>query len=215
MEFSMAYVAISNELQTAVVHGIRAMAHRELTTIGAVPKLKGTEAFVTEALWGDYVALRQQMPPDWKRKADRILVRIQFGESVHQETMFMQAEQEAPPRYDPYNPPRVTVDQAHPDIAEIARVLSNVRDAKKRWQDVEQQVLQFLRQCKSLNEGLKLWPDLRMYIPKDYLQRIERKVERPKEGNAAALDTLKSINTDQIVAAAVIARMSTGGTNES
>lgn len=206
----MAYVAISNELESTVRDGIRAMARRELDTIGEVPRLKGTESFVEQALWGAHAHLKSQIPADWKQKADRIILRINFAEGAWQETVFLQAEQEAPPRYNIYSVPKAILSHDDPDAAAIVTIVSNRRDAQKRWKAVEDQVMQFLANCKSLNEGLKLWPDLRMYIPKHFLDRVERKAERQKNSGTAALDVLKNMDTDQIVAAAVIARMSTG-----
>lgn len=208
----MAYVAISTELQHAVRDGIKAMARKELETIGEVPKLKGTEPFIEEAHWGSYAHLRGQIPKEWKREASTIFLRVEFPDGTWQEPIGFVAAQDTPPTYSPYSYAKATVHADHPDIAHIAAVISNRRDAQKRWKEVEEQVMAFLLKCKSLNEGLKLWPDLRMYIPKHYLDRVERKVDRPKEASGAA-DVLKSIDTNQIVAAAVIARMSTGSTD--
>jgi hypothetical protein len=209
----MAYVAISKELESAVLDGIRAMSRKEFATIGEVPKLKGTEPFVEAALWGAHVHLKGQIPAEWKRRADRVVLEVKFPEYTFRWTSFLEAQQEAPPMFDLYSPPQVSVAYDNPEVAHIATVVSNQRDAQNRWSAVEKQVLQFLRNCKSLNEGLKLWPDLRMYIPPSYLKRVERKVERSKSESNAAVDALKSMNTEEIVAAAVIARMSTGAVN--
>ena len=211
----MAYVAISNELQDAVRHGIQAMARRELETIGAVPTILGTEPFVEQALWGQHAALKTQMPKDWMQTADRIVLRIEFPEGAWQETMMLKNYQSAPPKYNCYSPPKVVLKYSDPEITHIVKIVSDRVDAQRRWAGVEKQVMEFLQKCKSLNEGLKLWPDLRMYIPPSYLDRVARKVERPKDDGAAAKDALKNMNTDEIVAAAVIARMSTGKNEES
>ena len=66
--------------------------------------------------------------------------------------------------------------------------------------------MKFLEACKSLNEGLKLWPDLKYYIPEQYLKKVAEKVEKKKRPSEA-LDALKEIDVDQIVANAVMARM--------
>jgi hypothetical protein len=59
--------------------------------------------------------------------------------------------------------------------------------------------------CKSLNEALKLWPDVRIYIPKEFLERVERKVERTT--NSGGAEAIKKVDTDAAVSAAAIARM--------
>lgn len=210
----MAYVAISGELIDSVRSGIQAMARKELATIGEVPKLKGTESFVEAALWGKYAHLKPQMPQEWTRPCGAIVLRIQLPEGAWQETILFITPAAAPPNYTAYSTPKVTLNYDDESIKEILDVITNRRDAQKRWSEVEEHVLKFLQKCKSLNEGLKLWPDLRMYIPKHFLDRVERKVERTKETSTAALDALKNMDTDKIVAAAVIARMSTDTKDE-
>lgn len=210
----MAYVAISNELLESVRSGIRAMGRRELDTIGPIPPLEGNEPFISQALWGPHLHLRSQIPSEWKKKCDSITVRIQFADgAAWQDTLSIKTPVEAPPNYDIYRKPKMQLTHDDASLVAIVDRISNRRDAERRWRDVETHVLGFLGQCKSLNEGLKLWPDLRMYIDKHYLDRVERKVERSKEASSAA-EALKAIDTNQIVAAAVIARMSTGSTDE-
>lgn len=211
----MAYVAISNELRESVRSGIRAMARRELDTIGSVPKLQGTEPFIEKTLWGQHLPLKSQIPGEWKKQCTHVNVRIGFPDGgAWQDSLALNTVAEAPPNYDFYRTPKVQLQHDDPAVKEIVDRISNRRDAEKRWREVETHVLGFLDKCKSLNEGLKLWPDLRMYIDKHYLDRVERKVERSKEASQAA-EVLKNIDTSQVVAAAVIARMSTGRNEES
>jgi hypothetical protein len=209
----MAYVAISGELIDSVRRGIQSMARKELDTIGEVPKLQGTEPFIEQALWGPYAHLKGQMPKEWLRSCGAITLNIQFPDGAWQEAVSLNTAADAPPNFNSYNTPKVRLQQDDPAIASIVERVGNRNDANKRWRTVESQVINFLQKCRSLNEGLKLWPDLRMYIPKSYLDRVERKVERTKESSQAA-ETLKAIDTNQVVAAAVIARMSTGKTEE-
>jgi hypothetical protein len=210
----MAYVAISNELIDNVRGEIRGMARKELDTIGPLPKLQGTESFIEQHLWGNLVHLKGQMPSQWKKHCSQVILRIHFPDgAVWQDHVTLATPAEAPPDYDFYKTPKVSFQHDDPSIAHIVTQIGNRNDAQKRWQAVESQVLDFLRKCKSLNEGLKLWPDLRMYIHPHYLERVERKVERSTASSGAA-EVLKSIDTNQIVAAAVIARMSTGGGEE-
>lgn len=204
----MAYVAISNELQSAVRDGIRAMHRKELAAVGEVPCLEGTEPFVEKALWGKYAHLKPMMPAEWKKKANSITMRITFPEGAWQEYVSLKAPQEAPPTYNTYDQPKVIFSHDDPTLTSFVSVITNRQDAHKRWKGVEEQVMQFLTNCRSLNEGLKLWPDLRMYVPKQYLDRVERKVERSKDESNAAREALKNIDTNQVVAAAVIARIS-------
>jgi uncharacterized protein with von Willebrand factor type A (vWA) domain len=84
-----------------------------------------------------------------------------------------------------------------------------VADINSRWKKVQNDVSKFLESCKSLNEAVKLWPDIKLYVPEQYLKRLNESVAREKkqqEANAA-LEALQSIDTDFAVAAAVGARL--------
>jgi hypothetical protein len=72
----------------------------------------------------------------------------------------------------------------------------------ERWSKIENELTGFLKQCKSLNEAIKLLPSVKMYVDKDDLERLERKVERkPRE------ELTISIDTETITASAVAARL--------
>jgi hypothetical protein len=75
-------------------------------------------------------------------------------------------------------------------------------------------VLSFLQHCKSLNEALKLWPDIRIYIPQRYLDKAETVTKKAKAAESTALEHLKSIDTDNAVASAVMLRMRESSTVE-
>jgi hypothetical protein len=62
----------------------------------------------------------------------------------------------------------------------------------------------FLGKCKSLNEALKLWPGVKMYIPREYIERVERKVER----KVREKEILEDTPVDTLTAAAIAARLS-------
>jgi hypothetical protein len=76
-----------------------------------------------------------------------------------------------------------------------------------KWADIKEQVIKFLRSAKSLNEALKLWPALALYISDSYISRVNDKVSRGATVSKAA-EILAQIETDNITAAAVSAKMS-------
>jgi hypothetical protein len=118
-----------------------------------------------------------------------------------------------PPNTRPYSF-AIEVDEHHPLIAEHVVYRKKVAEVDARWDKVRTDVLKFLENCKSLNEAIKLWPDIRIYIPKQYIERVEKKAERSVSTNSA-LDILKGIDTDGAVAAAIGARLaSAGGSHE-
>lgn len=75
-------------------------------------------------------------------------------------------------------------------------------EVAQRWNKVKQDVLTFLKQYPSLNAAVKAWPGVKLYVPKSYLDALERKVER----SAAPIEA-PVINYDELTAAAVAHRM--------
>jgi hypothetical protein len=75
-----------------------------------------------------------------------------------------------------------------------------------RWDNTENKIVEFLQSCKSLNEAVKLWPDVTLYVEKCDIDRMGVKREKVKESKA--LEALKELDTDALVSNAVISRMS-------
>jgi hypothetical protein len=204
----MAYVAISGSLVSDVRSVISNMQRKELAAIGPIPPLDGTEPFIDLGIWGRYLHLKSQMPAEWKGQMTSVRLRIQLEDGAWQGDVNTKNVVEVPPRYSQYSPTTISVHYQDNLLKPVVDSVSQQRDCNARWKKVEEQVVPFLEKCRSLNEALKLWPDLRMYIPREYLDRVERKVERSKADSAAAQEALKNIDTDTVVAAAVIARIS-------
>lgn len=73
-----------------------------------------------------------------------------------------------------------------------------------RWEKIKVEVDQFLTKCKSLNEAVKLFPGVRMYIDRDDIERLERKLERPSQRKTI----VHGVDTDGLTAAAIAAKLS-------
>lgn len=72
-----------------------------------------------------------------------------------------------------------------------------------RWAKVETDITEFLKKCKSLNEAIKLFPNVAMYIDREDMERFNRKVERVSQRK----DIVKSYDTDGLTAAAIAAKL--------
>jgi hypothetical protein len=81
-------------------------------------------------------------------------------------------------------------------------------DIAQRWDKVDKQIMDFLGKCKSVNEALKLWPQIEMYIPPEFITKVNEKKERNAAGPSQAAEALKALDTDHLTTAAVISRMS-------
>jgi hypothetical protein len=82
-------------------------------------------------------------------------------------------------------------------------------DIAQRWDKVDKQIMEFLTKCKSVNEAMKLWPQIEMYLPGDVVARVQEKKERNPSAPSQAAEALKALDTDHLTTAAVISRMST------
>jgi len=74
---------------------------------------------------------------------------------------------------------------------------------KAKWDKVEKDILEFLGKCKTLNEAVRLFPGVRMYVQRDDLERLDRKVERFSERKKI----VEEMATDELTAAAIAARL--------
>ena len=73
----------------------------------------------------------------------------------------------------------------------------------QKWEKVRNDIIGFLKKCKSLNEAVKLFPAVRMYISVDDIQRLERKAER----TAVRKSIVETIDTTGLTAAAIAAKL--------
>jgi hypothetical protein len=73
-----------------------------------------------------------------------------------------------------------------------------------RWAKVEEDITEFLGKCKSLNEAVKLFPGVRMYIHREDIERLDRKLERPTQ----RAKIVENVDTEGLTAAAIAAKLS-------
>lgn len=88
---------------------------------------------------------------------------------------------------------------------EFDKLVEKIRwdtECVNRWNEVQDKVLGFLKSFSTLNQAVKAWPAVKLYIGKDYIDRMETKVER-----TANEINVPTINYDELTAAAVAARM--------
>lgn len=72
-----------------------------------------------------------------------------------------------------------------------------------RWAKVKTDITEFLDKCKSLNEAVKLFPGVRMYIHYEDLERLDRKAERPTQ----RAKIVEAVDTEGLTAAAIAAKL--------
>jgi hypothetical protein len=214
------YVAISQKLKDHVVHSIDRLRDSEMATTKVdVPRIDPNSTFGMQLIWQSAVGIADKVPQAWLRQQDSMgleamLVPEEGAPFRHTCRVSMTKEVGMPPDTGGYGSYRkLTQEEAKaPELAEYFAAMIASHEIKQRWDKIRLQVLNFLDECKSLNEALKLWPQLNMYVPKDYLDRVAEKAEaKPKESRAA--DALKNLDTNLAVSSAVIARMSGASTS--
>jgi len=211
----MAYVAISNQLTDEVRSKINRMKEAELSTL---PPSTENLAFNSiphdydALIWGEHLHLRNVIPETWKRYVDEIRATADFvhNERTHKAMLYIKLSNKvsAPPipNASSYRAD-ITMPETHPDMVALIERNKQVLDINNKWNTLHNKIRDFLNNCKSLNEAVKLWPDVRVYIPESYMKRMLVKSERTAEKISKASEFLKQIDTDHAIAAAVGARM--------
>jgi hypothetical protein len=217
----MATVYITRELSDRVSNVIRRMCDADITSNSAEIN-KSIESdcseFLTMAMWGDKLHLKDQIPAEWLSLNTGPLLHVmrhtEDGSEAIASISFRNQKVINRPNNDRWSEPRIncTLDyvKAHehlPGVPEILQFIDRIalnQEIKAKWQKVTEDVLLFLSKCKSLNEAIKLWPGIKLYIPAEYIQRVEHKVER----KVREKEIVESTPVDTLTAAAIAARLS-------
>lgn len=210
----MAYVAISRDFKERVVSKIQTMERAELNSIGQQPPITlspETPALIS-AVWGEHAALRQVLPKEWTSLVEDFQAKFELPiESTDQKfshtfSIKLTDHMRVPPNFYKYH--HQVVDHNATEFTALLEWVQKKRDINLRWQKVVAQVMSFLDNCKSANEAIKLWPDVKMYFDSNDITRVETKVVRSGNSESYAAQALAQIDTSELVGAAVIARMS-------
>jgi hypothetical protein len=218
----MSFVSISGNLTAEVRSRISSMRNAELAQLGENPanqiSFTGNEAWLHERAWQGRLDLLTVLPEAWVARPERVdyvLHAMVGGQEtiIHNFRCNTNKQIQLPPIYKNFSCPDVRIHFSEGETlpTEIEECLSyrlKQKEIELRWDKVKTAVGEFLSNCKSLNEALKLWPALKVYIPDHYLQRVEKKAERREKEKSDAMRILGSIDKDEVQAAAIIARMS-------
>ena len=215
----MAYVAISNALINSTANNIIKMRDKEKEATPSVAErisAPNRDANLELLVWGNHLHLRDQMPEDWKATTNRINARIQFEWAEEKkgtfDFTFECADPIEVPRCDnhSYYGHQIKVDtnshllpQQARDAIEYNKFLRVTDD---KWSDIKSKVTGFLNAAKSLNEALKLWPALALYVSDEYIDRVNNNPKREKTASKAE-EIMASISIDDLTAAAVASKL--------
>jgi len=215
----MAFVGISRDFMLRVNQKIESMRRAEIKTLGENrPELalNPTDPFYMQTIWKEHAHLYAQMPKDWINRQENIRFKFKIpganrAKEHHNwfEFRAVSTSQDGfpvPPRFTSYE--EKECDANHPMVAGILDYALKLNDIDSRWETVQLKVVSFLQACKSANEAIKLWPDVKVYFDTEDVKRLEIKAVRSGSKDSAAAEALAGIDTGEIMSAAVIARLS-------
>lgn len=169
--------------------------------------------------WGaENIHLLTQIPKDWLYKTEEASMKLQGsveGNVLTTEVRFKglnSAYYRPNESYYGRATPGITIDQvrALPEEtigrAELLKRWEDTlvaADMDARWEKIKTDIDEFLDKCKSLNEAVKLFPGVRMYIHREDIERLERKLERPTQ----RAKIIEDVDTERLTAAAIAAKL--------
>jgi len=217
----MSYVSISRDLTLEVSNFITGLANTELNSMSnfdrIVEDINKDESFkqmLDNIMWGEYIDLQPRL--ETFSLKGRIDLQIACTRTIADGTFDtftteLRVNNVSVPVTSKakfgYGYMELPIDaEMHPLLLEARELALLRRECSKRWEKVKEQVTKFLGSCKSLNEAIKLWPDVRRYVPTEYLKRVDTKVEKAKTKSSGA-DALAGMDMDMVNTSLVLARM--------
>lgn len=174
--------------------------------------------FLERMLWGEHLHLANQIPEKWLTKSDSLSAELNKKNEEGQITAslsinFRDVKIRLRPGYAGYNRLMINMN-ALDQYADTFTIIEQLRESmdkhirtmeiSRKWDKTKEEVTVFLRKCKSLNEAIKLFPAIVMYVPKSYQAEVERKITREKVDRS---DLLSDAQAEELTAAAVAARL--------
>lgn len=215
----MAFVAISKDFMSRVESKISNMCRAELKTLGDKPDLalNPSDPFFINTVWKEHAHLYPLMPREWLSKHPEVSLKFKVPDTnftdesrnhfgFKAKTTGANQEFSFPPSHSYYN--AIVCDPYSPIMSSILEYAIKHKEIEQRWDKVNTKVVEFLRACKSANEAIKLWPDVKTYFDSEDVKRLDIKVVRSGSKDSAAAAALAGIDTNEMMSAAVIARLS-------
>lgn len=160
---------------------------------------------VVDSLWGNKIHLRGMLLAMGLSKSETTSIRYKFGTSFITQVQ-VNFPVTAPRNADLY----ACIDYQIPDTCPAYPLLRGRSIARttvvNKFDNIAAQLCSFIEAHKSTNEALKAMPELAMYLTKDVLDDIERKVSRgDKQG--AAENRKPAVDLSTVVSAAAAHRI--------
>lgn len=211
------YVAISDKLTSDVRNVIYNMRNAESAAYDGAQYVElpnGDDPLAVRLMWGEHADLRAIIPENFLPVISRFTV-IVCQEPEHEGVeqrwelqVGLKESCEAPVYLTDYRKHLKVQLKDYPEFEEAIRKIQLRRECEQRWNKVKNQVMDFLDSCKSLNEAIKLLPSIKVYIPEQYLKKLEQKTARAPKAESEAANMLGKVDSDLLTASAMMSRLS-------
>ena len=218
----MATVKITQDLLTRTRRKVEHMRDTEITSL--VPELHKRHTIDVSHIyhlctWGEEnLPLINQIPHDWLVNADDAEFRVKCDGFEDPISIAVQGMSRAfrRPTTDRWGgdsiakctedflrglPSHMTGLQELRDKLEGAKTAQTLR---QKWHKISKDVEDFLSKCSTLNEAIKLFPNIRMYASDSDLERHDRKAEK----SAKRKEIVENLDMDSLTAAAIASKLS-------
>jgi hypothetical protein len=170
-------------------------------------------------IWGEHIHLRDQMPSEWKCSwkdyySPYVMLKVKVATndesirrlSIHLNVTDLKKAHSLPPRFDSGMEIGIWEEAATTKIQALIKQYRESTEMADKWRKIRAQVIAFLDSAKSLNAAIKAWPDLRAFIPHEYLARVDAKPER-KEAAAKVEQALATVDRDLAITSAALVKL--------
>jgi hypothetical protein len=219
----MSYVAITQRLTNEIANAIHKMAAAEVSGEKEPEEsvLSGAEDWLAPKLWGVLHGTQFERHSDLTCSTREISFQItdcydgraggyNVSLSCAGVPRWHFTDKDGATRYS-FQPIPVTR-STHPYFEAYSNHMRACKEINARWEEVKKQIIDFLGACKSVNEAVKLWPDIGRYLSADVKKKIEEKTEKPKRDSSEAMAKLAAMDVEKITTSTVLARLVSAGT---
>jgi len=218
----MATVKITQDLLTRTRRKVEHMRDTEITSL--VPELHKRHTIDVSHIyhlctWGEEnLPLINQIPHDWLVNADDAEFRVKcdgFEDSIRLTVQGMSRAFRRPTadRWGGDSIAHCTesflrglpshMTGLH-DLLNKLEGAKTAQELKQKWLKISIDVEDFLSKCSTLNEAIKLFPNIRMYASASDLERHDRKAEK----SAKRKEIVENLDMDSLTAAAIASKLS-------
>jgi hypothetical protein len=217
-------VRISGELQSDVRSHINSMKLKDLQLqLGSSEQdklfcISGSSTELINLVWGKHLHLKSQMPTEWmkdlcKEYRPHIWIRVQWDQlTTEPKSKKFQVYVKdggsflVPPRMNSGSEFSIRMEDLTGDLKNINDLHSQWDELCAKWTKISSDVITYLKSAKSLNSALKNWPELKAFIPQEYLDRVATKPERTAERKKAE-EALANIDRNLAVTSAAVVKL--------